>query len=238
MVACSFIRTGSHGYVLRSYNNGTTWESIKFFDTPVDYYTPPSQYADTCYVPTRGCIALDNDGKIHVAFSVLMAKNAATDGTMTYFKSYEASFLTYWNEYMPPIDGAVEFVYHKIEPILDDYFDWNYWYGGDLYVKSTIPKMPVIGYFTPTQGDHYFQMDISPFPPSCYGLGDSFSFPQMTFDRDNTLHLSYLGLLDNGDDDNGNWMHHPFYTVTNGGGIWGQTKYLIIPPQTIHGKSP
>jgi hypothetical protein len=221
VVACSFIKLGSHGYVLRSHDNGSTWESIKFFDSPVSYYTPPSQYADTCYVPVQGCIALDNDGKIHVAFAALMAKNSQNDGYITTFTGITASFLSYWNEYMEPINGDTEYVNRKIKPILWDLIEWD---EEGLYIKSTTPKLPVIGFYTPIWNDPYFR--IYEATPYCYGSGSTFSFPQMIVDRDNTLHLAYLGLIDEYDG-NINFKHHPFYTSTNGGAIWTQTKYLI-----------
>ena len=230
VVACSFIRWGNDGYVLRSYNNGDTWESIKFFDSPVGHYITPSQYADTCYIPTQGCIALDNNGKIHVAFSVLMSINMADEGYVGYFSSILTSFLSYWNESMGTIDGATEFVKHKIDPLLDDYFDWNQSDPNHLYVKSAVPKWPLIGYFTPTLDEHYFTIDmnlVQYWATTSYGFAGCFSFPQMVFDKDNTLHLTYLGLLDYGDDGNGHWLRHPFYTVTAGGAIWGETKHLV-----------
>jgi hypothetical protein len=227
MVACSFIDCGSDGYVLKSYDNGDTWESIKFFDSPVGYHIPPSQYADTCFIPVRGCIALDNENKIHVAFTVVYALNMEDEGYFGYFIGAHNVFLSYWNEDMEPINGATEFIYSKVKAVLDDYFDWELSDDEKLYVKSTIPRWPVIGYFTPLLDEGYFYKDMSWYFNYCYGIGESFSYPQMIFDRDNTLHLTYLGILES-DDDLYRFMHHPFYTATpNGGENWTKTKHLV-----------
>jgi hypothetical protein len=76
-IACAFIAFGHDGYVLKSNDNGDTWTSIKFFDSPIGRYISPSEYADTCYIPTQGCIALDNDGKIHVVYHFAWRHSAA-----------------------------------------------------------------------------------------------------------------------------------------------------------------
>ena len=228
-VACSFIRRCYHGYVLKSPDNGNTWESIKFFDSPIGYYVDPSEYADTVYIPTQGCIALDNNGKIHVAFSVLLAMNHENQGTFYYFSHVLATFLSYWNEEMTPIDGATDFVKHKIYPLLEDYFDWDLSDDSYLYVNSTSPTWPIVGYFTP-YNDHYFMIDVygaTTWTTPSYGFAGNFSFPQMTFDAENRVRLSYLGLLDGGSK-NGCWLRHPFYTVSyNGGQTWTQTEHLV-----------
>ena len=229
-IACAFVDFGNDGYVLRSRDNGDTWESIKFFDTPVKPYIAPSEYADTAYIPAQGCIALDNNGKIHVAFSVVMAMNSEDEGSVSYFPGqWYTSFLSYWNENMSPLDGKTDFVYHKIYPILYDYFDWELSDEEKLYVKSTVPQLPVIGYFTPIINyEHYFKINTKENSwTEYYCTGDAFSFPQMTFDRNNNLHLVYLGLLEEIYDEKC-LFHHPFYTTTwDGGETWTQTEYLV-----------
>ena len=227
-VACSFMYLGDHGYVLKSQNNGDTWECIKFFDTPIREDVSPAIYSDTVYIPVQGCIALDNNGKIHVAFSVVMAMNNDPGG-FVYFLGLFTSFLSYWNEDMAPIDGATDFVYDEIYPLLENYFDWGQYC--DYYVISTVPQWPVVGYFTPTNDDHCYSMveDAIYWAGTSYGGAGMFSFPQMTFDAENTLHLAYLGLLDEGGDYyDDTWRRHPFYTTTSDGGqTWTQTEYLV-----------
>ncbi|MCL2040743.1 MAG: T9SS type A sorting domain-containing protein [Bacteroidales bacterium] len=226
-VACSFIRMGDHGYVLKSPDNGDTWECIKFFDTPVRNDVTPDMYADTVYIPQQGCIALDNDGKIHVAFSAIMAMN--TDNGFNYFWGMFTSFLSYWSEDMTPINGSTDFVRHEIYPLLENYFDWDLSHDNQWYVISTYPTWPIVGYFTPLHDEHYYSMveDAISWAGTSYGQAGMFSFPQMTFDADNNVRLAYLGLLDGGDK-NSRWLRHPFYTVSyNGGMTWTKTEHLV-----------
>ena len=227
-VACSFMSLGEHGYVLKSQNNGDTWECIKFFDSPIRNDVTPAMYADTVYIPKQGCIALDNNGKIHVAFSVIMSLN--TDSGVNYYLGMFTSFLSYWNENMAPIDGATDFVKHEIDPLLENYFDWDLSYDYYYYVNSKFPTWPIVGYFTPLYDDHYFNIDpsiITDWVGTSYGSAGGFSFPQMTVDDDNNVRLIYLGLVDNGYY-NSRWLRHPFYTVSyNGGQNWTKTEYLV-----------
>ena len=149
--------------------------------------------------------------------------NHENEGLVGYFPGHlYTSFLSYWNEDMASLDGATDFVYRKIYPILYNYFDWELSDEEKLYVKSTVPQLPVIGYFTPAD-DHYFYIEQETLSWSmCYCIGDAFSFPQMAFDGDNKLHLTYLGLL------NGSGYHHPFHTSTaNGGTTWRKTEHLV-----------
>ena len=227
-VACAFIDFGSDGYVLRSHDNGDTWESIRFFDTPVGPYMDPSEYADAAYIPAQGCIALDRDGKIHVAFSVVMAANSEEEGLVGFFSGFTSTFLSYWNEDMPMLEGEVDFSKDMMEPMLLDYFDWELSDEEKLYVISSVPQWPIIGYFTPMSDDHYIYINQKTFSWSmCYCIGDAFSFPQMAFDPNNVLHLTYLGSLNRRDDDIV-WYHHPFYTSTADEGMtWRQTGHLV-----------
>ena len=236
-VACSFINMGSHGYVIKSLDNGDTWQSIKFFDAPVRSGVSHNEYPDSVYVPSVGCLALDNNGKMHVAFSAIRCMNG--DDGIYYNPGGWAQFLSYWNEDMTPINGDTDFNTPYISSLLmghyyydGEYFDWDLSDGDQFYVKSTIPKWPVIGYFIPFPNEHLYTMldDADEWAGKSYGQAGMFSFPQMTFDANNVLHLVYLGMLDGaaGGLKNGAWLRHPFYTTTDDGGkTWTQTEYLV-----------
>jgi hypothetical protein len=232
VVACAFSALGYNGYVIKSHDNGNTWTSIKFFDTPVGPYISPAQYADTCFIPTQGCIALDNNGKIHVAFSVVLAMNVEDEGYITVFPTgVLTSFLSYWNEDMVPI--TTEYAKHKIEPLLMEYFDWEQSdvEAGKYCLKPTAPKFPVIGYFSSEVDGQCFTIPSPAFFSwhSCYGERSIFSFPQMGFDKDNTLHLAYIGVSTRliGEQQE-SWIRHPFYTTyREDTDTWTQTKHLV-----------
>ena len=230
-VACSFIHFGSlENYVLKSLDNGDTWTSIPFYQSTVGYYGSTDISIDTVYSPARGCIALDLNGKMHLAFSVVEATNNGDDGWITYFSGFYTSFLSYWNEDMPPLDGNDVFLRENLEDLLiEDYFDWDLSEEGKYYVKSTVPQWPLVGFYTPTEDEHYFTVDpniIREWMAASYGIAGVFSFPQMVFDLDNKMHLVYLGALDNGDQD-GRWLRHPYYLTRDEDGNWSEAEYLV-----------
>ena len=232
-VVCSFINMGSHGYVMRSHDNGETWAGIKFFDSPILRDLTAADYPDSVYIPSIGTVALDNNGKIHIAFSAVRCANGGGEG-IGYWPYAFAQFLSYWNEDMPPINGDADFNTSNILPLLmgydDDgeYFDWGQSEGDQLYVKSTVPKWPVMGYFIPTEGHLYtFLPDAEEWAGGSYAQAGMFTFPQIVFDANNALHLTYLGLLSGGTDGD-RWLRHPFYTTSpDGGTTWTETEYLV-----------
>ena len=228
-VACVFANMGSDGYVLKSYDNGDTWQSTTFFDSPVRIGLTPADYSDSVYIPVQACIALDLNDKVHVAFAVVYCINS--DDRLSYYSGLSTSFLSYWNESMGTIDGDAKFRKDIVEPFIwDDYFDWdNVDENNNLWpVMDTIPKMPVIGYYTPISGN-IFHMDYNVVREwaGSYGPSGGWSFPQMAFDADNVLHLVYLGFLDNGEKD-GKFLRHPFYLTTADEGLtWTRAEHLV-----------
>ena len=234
IVACSFIRFGNlNSYVLKSSDNGDTWKCINFYHSNVGYDGNTEESIDTVYIPSYGCVALDSKGKVHVAFGASEATNNEDEGYITYFSGLTTSFLSYWNEDMPPIDGNVTFLKEALEEMLfDNYFDWDLTEDlGSLYVISTVPQWPVIGYYTPTGDDNFFQIDteiLKSWMQKSYNMSGMFSFSQMAFDANDVLHLVYLGVLDDGKDGSERWKRHPFYTTTaDNGTTWTQTNYPV-----------
>ena len=233
IVACSFITFGaSDAYVLKSLDNGDTWNCTSFFHSDVSYSGDISVSIDSVYVPSQGCIALDSEGKIHVVFGVSEATNNEQEGYITYFSGLLTSFLSYWNEDMPPIDGNATFTNIALDDMLfEDYFDLDNSEDGQFYVNSTVPQWPVIGYYTPIGNDNFFNVNVDilrSWMGASYNIAGQFSFPQIAFDANDILHVTYLGVLDAGNDGAERWKRHPFYTTTaDGGETWTQTEYLV-----------
>ena len=227
IVACAFITLGFHAYALKSLDNGETWTSTKFYHASCRWNSDPEEYADTCYIPTKGCIALDNDGKMHTAFGTWMVLNSANEGQMTVFFHDECCFLSYWNEDMGTLTGD-DYTWTKMGELMYEHFlDEDKGTEEYLYVNSVTPKWPIVGFFVPTIVDNLYKLaDASDWLFESYGRAGNFSFPQMAFDKDNKLHLSYLGLLDGGEQ-NGCWKRHPYYTSRDTDGTWTPTEYLV-----------
>jgi hypothetical protein len=91
------------GYVLKSSDNGETWTTITAFDSP---YTPYAGEATPTFGAGDGtsAVAIDNDGKVHVAFGRMKHYYDET-GTRYYYPATEG--MIYWNENMPPLDTGI-----------------------------------------------------------------------------------------------------------------------------------
>ncbi len=103
--------TMSHGYVIKSTDNGETWEQIKFWDNPyagLDWETDPNSLFgedDPMYGPETGAICIDDNGMVHGVFSShrYYHDELGTTYTFTYGKNVDGIF--YWNESMGTLQG-------------------------------------------------------------------------------------------------------------------------------------
>ena len=233
VIAASFIPFPYHDYILKSVDNGDTWTITKFFHTNVSWNISPAEYSDSCYVPVCGDIAVDNEGRVHVAFANQWVFNSDNDEEIMWRRGYLNSFLSYWNDDMDPLTSD-DLNWIDVEELMfDKFIDDDLSLEEQLYIKSTTPEWPIIGFYVPTgdpnlftvAGDQSLDWAYDSYSTQGYHQG-LFGFPQMAFDKDNKLHLAYLGLLDGGEQD-GRWLRHPFHTSRNADGTWTETKYLV-----------
>jgi len=229
VVAVVFIRLGFHAYMMKSTDNGDNWEATEFFHASVRYDTNTAAFADTSYMPTLGSVAVDHNGKVHIAFGNRLSYN--DDGDSFWILSGPfTSFLSYWNEDMPTLDGYDYLENDMYDLMFDVFVDENLSVSNEkLYIKSTTPQWPIVGFYTPNAEDNYFKipvLDDYKWIQESYAGAGSFSFPQMAFDAYNTMHLVYLGMLNDGADDF-RWHRHPYYTTRDEDGTWTETEYLV-----------
>ncbi|MCL2041465.1 MAG: T9SS type A sorting domain-containing protein [Bacteroidales bacterium] len=232
-VACSFIRWGFSAYMVKSSDNGDSWQHTTVFDSPVGFDMDVADFADTIFAPTLGGgIAIDREGMVHLAFGLVQTKNG-DDGGLSYWPYIGCQFLTYWNEDMGTWDDR-DFNINVIDDLMWDgnCLDWDLSdrEAGEWYVVSTVPEKPIIGYPIPLRDSNIAIIDdnvVSDWATLSYGDAGCFSFAQMTFDNNDVLHLAYLGLLDDGAKGS-YWLRHPFYTTTpDKGETWTETEYLV-----------
>ncbi len=99
---CVGFRT-EDGYIMKSYDNGITWQKSIVYDSPYSPYPGGS-------TPTYGAgditqsIALDNQGMAHVTFG-RMKYYYNNLGNLFYFPATEG--LIYWNENMDMLDSTI-----------------------------------------------------------------------------------------------------------------------------------
>jgi len=88
------------GYIMKSFDNGSTWTKTVFFNNPYKL-APMSQVVPTFWCPDGSCaITLDKYGKAHVAVGRMRANG---DGAAHYYFP-GTDGLIYWNETMPVMD--------------------------------------------------------------------------------------------------------------------------------------
>lgn len=110
-VAILLLDIMGHGYVIKSTDNGETWEQIKFWHNPyagLDWETDPNSLFDEdhpMYGPETGCITIDDNGMVHGAFSAhrYYHDELGTSYTFSYGKGIDGIF--YWNESMGTLQG-------------------------------------------------------------------------------------------------------------------------------------
>ena len=98
-----------HTYVIKSSDNGETWQQIKVWDNPyagMDWENDPATLwgcedcNEYCYGPETGAISIDNNGMVHCAFSThqYYHDELGSSYTFSYGKTVDGIF--YWNESM------------------------------------------------------------------------------------------------------------------------------------------
>ena len=114
-IAFSIGFTHQNGYVMKSYDNGDTWEQILVYENPFTPYaggeTPTFGGGDGSHA-----IALDSDGKTHVAFG-RMRYVYNDENSLLYYPATEG--LIYWNETMYPLDTTIISSY-TLEYLIED----------------------------------------------------------------------------------------------------------------------
>jgi hypothetical protein len=133
------------GYVMKSYDNGESWEKITVFDSP---FTPYPGGAAPLFPggDATQAVALDSQGKAHVVFGrMLWEYNDAGD----LFLVTATEGLIYWNEDMPVLDTT-----------LISTFTLQYLEEGGNLIGWMIPfegDSAIIGY-----GDYYVSLTSHP----------------------------------------------------------------------------
>ena len=153
-----------HGLVIKSTDNGETWEKIKFWNNPyagLDWATDPNSIFDednNMYGPEAGAICIDNDGIVHLALSSHSYYHAELGTSYTIQQAKFIDGIFYWNETMGtmvaptwtcPDDGYV------MEP--NDHNVCRMWWPtaqvSDYITRNWEPENHLIGFIEP---DEYY----------------------------------------------------------------------------------
>lgn len=87
-------------FVMKSFDGGDNWTKIPVFSVPEPTSFPTPKF---CTTDPMGAIALDNNGKAHVAFGRMRVSMSVQDLDSSFYYPYTDG-LVYWNENMPVLD--------------------------------------------------------------------------------------------------------------------------------------
>jgi len=194
--------------LMRSYDNGETWEKTVIWEHPYPMLNPSTTPTDTLYAPDGGVsLAFDKFGKLHVVFGVYRMLFIG-DGTYTYWPGL--SGIAYWNEDMPTFTGGDQMNILNPDDLDADgkligYYniDWN----GD-------------GELNYLEGDDFY---------GNYGCGWA-SMPQLAFDDNGNAILLYSSLIENFDNGIQNYRHIWCRASSDNAQTWGPVIDLSDEP--------
>ncbi|MCB0806621.1 MAG: carboxypeptidase regulatory-like domain-containing protein [Bacteroidales bacterium] len=159
--------------LFKSIDNGTNWTKTVIWDHPYPQWDPNNQYVTDTFYCADGAhsLAIDNTGKIHVAFGI---NRAYSDGDIVYWFPL-VDGLAYWNEDMPAFTNNPNALSPYGDPGTELVEDYNLvgWMQ-DINGNGTLDIMGDVG---------------------LYFVGTS-SMPQLIVDNANNLFLFYSSITE------------------------------------------
>ena len=190
--------------ILKSTDNGNTWNETVFLDFPVDKYVNDSGLdldgdgvMDTLYTADgAGTVVLDGNNDAHVFGNMRVLDADLSDGNTSYFGG--TSGLMYWNESMGPDDASNSTINSSL------------WY-------SSLPQM--IASAQDLDGDGILNyVGI----PTYYLSVDC--MPSAGVDNQGNIFVSYSSLMENVDNGSQNFRHVHVVKSMDGGTTWSAPK--------------
>jgi hypothetical protein len=187
--------------LMKSYDDGDTWDETKIWECPYPLYT--AGITDTFYCPDGSHdIAIDNNGKVHIAFSLTRALGDE-GGNQSYFPGVDG--VVYWNEDMELFSNNINALNpygHEDSELVEDYnlIGWTQ----DIDGNGSVDILEEWGY---------------------YNTGMS-SQPQISIDDMNQVFVLYSSVTEGYDNGLSNYRHLWVRASPNGGEWWGKFLHL------------
>ncbi len=152
-----------HTYVIKSTDNGETWEQIKVWNNPIaglDWETDPNTvFGDDnrMYAPETGAITIDNDGMVHAALSARCWYHEELGTSYTILQSPQIDGIFYWDETMGTLP-APEWTCPEDNYVMEPSdrmvfrFLWPTTQAGDYVTRNW--ETNIVGFIEP---DEYYQ---------------------------------------------------------------------------------
>jgi len=188
-----------HDFMLyKSTNNGEDWEMTRIWEHPYPLFDFNITVTDTFYTTDDGfAIALDNDGKAHIAFGITRVGHFEIGDTYTSYPFVDG--LGYWNEDMPPFESSDPL--NTLDP-------------DNLVVDETL-----IGWTQDVNGNGVWDVIGTVESVGNYRLGIS-SMPQLTIDENGVMYLVFSSLTETFQTDDQNYRHLWMRVSYDNGATW------------------
>jgi len=184
-------------FAMKSNDGGDTWQKTVIWDHPYPHWNGLTT-VDTFYCPDGSAHGVfDNNGVLHVAFSIFRALAGTSAGGYSFFAGYDG--IGYWNENLPAWTGGT--VAEQCNCLNPSALEQT----GNL-----------IGYSQDINGNG--QLDIV--GVSNYQVGMS-THPQLACDANNHLYLFYSSVTEGFDNGTLNYRHIWGRSSEDDGQTWG-----------------
>ena len=205
-VVIAFFGGWDDSVLLKSTDNGNTWNSTVFLDFPVDKYVTDSgldldgdAIMDTMYsTDGAGTILLDNNGMAHIFYgNMVLLDSDLSDATSSFYPS--TTGIMYWNENM----GADDYANN---PIIDP----SVWYCSLSQMIASAQDLDGDGLL------NYVDYPLYYMAVDC--------MPSAGIDNQGNIFVSYSSMMENIDNGSQNFRHVHAIKSTDGGTTWSTPK--------------
>ena len=191
-----------HTYVIKSCDNGVTWEKIMVWYNPyagLDWENDPASLFDEnhrMYGPETGSIAIDNNGMVHCAFSGHCWIHDELGTGYSYYYGLGIDGIFYWNESMDAPLEAPEWVCPDDGTVIpsDPHNVFRMWWpydGSGEYIIRNFESNNLIGFIDPERYNemesdlYYHEQDYTQFWQGASAL------PALCIDESGAIAVGY-----------------------------------------------
>ncbi len=216
-VVVAYFDDWGDSFIVKSTDNGTTWEKTTFLDFPVDKYAMDDGldldgdgiYDQVYSTDNYGAIVLDATGEAHVFYGIMMyLDDDLTDASSSWFPSING--IGYWNESMG----------EDVTPATVHAGDTSLWYS-DMMDNNWIVQAPdlngdgIVGGVDSTGGYALYYASRA-------------SMPNAGISANGEIYLSFSGYTETAD--NGSQVfRHLYITKSSDGGTTWKTPVDVTP---------
>jgi hypothetical protein len=216
-VVVAYFNDWGDSFIVKSIDNGTTWEKTTFLDFPVDKYAMDDGldldgdgiYDQVYSTDNYGAVILDANGQAHVFYGIMMyLDDDLTDASSSWFPGING--IAYWNESMG----------EDVTPATVHAGDTSLWYS-DMMNDNWIVQAPdlngdgIVGGVDSTGGYALYYASRA-------------SMPNAGISANGEIYLSFSGYTETAD--NGSQVfRHLYITKSSDGGSTWKTPVDVTP---------